>query len=282
MESTALVFQSTTFDVIDQNGQPWLRSPQIADALGYSQTNRISDLYTRHADEFTADMTAVVKLPSEGGEQETRIFSPRGCYALGMFARTKVAKLFRVWVLDVLEGKASLPHLITVAQQGELATLIAERFPVGKDRPYAWSRFNNHFRVNSYKNLPADKYDEACSYIAQMPVKVLAIPAPEVRSEEIEQKMVRCMILANALASEIFRDLVQYGESEIKNSRFLTYFDGLTPHAHALKSDVYIASLAQLTEMIAEPNGILPSNAELANLAKACNDRLALRMGKAA
>jgi hypothetical protein len=54
-------------------------------------------------------MTAVVKLPTEGGEQETRIFSPRGCYALGMFARTRNAAEFRRWVLDVLEGKAAVP-----------------------------------------------------------------------------------------------------------------------------------------------------------------------------
>lgn len=49
-------------------------------------------------------MTALVKLPTERGEQEVRIFSPRGCYALAMFSRTKVAKAFRRWVLDVLES----------------------------------------------------------------------------------------------------------------------------------------------------------------------------------
>jgi hypothetical protein len=43
-------------------------------------------LYARHSDEFTPEMTALVKLPTEGGEQEVRIFSPRGCYALAMFA----------------------------------------------------------------------------------------------------------------------------------------------------------------------------------------------------
>ncbi|CAJ0743827.1 hypothetical protein R76696_04673 [Ralstonia mannitolilytica] len=34
-----------------------------------------------------------------------RIFSPRGCYLLGMLARTERAKAFRRWVLDVLEGR---------------------------------------------------------------------------------------------------------------------------------------------------------------------------------
>jgi prophage antirepressor-like protein len=72
----------------------------------------IRAVYERHADEFTDAMMAVIKLPTAGGEQETRIFSPRGCHALGMFARTKVAKEFRVWVLDVLDHrKVSRPSL---------------------------------------------------------------------------------------------------------------------------------------------------------------------------
>ena len=40
-----------------------------------------------------------------GGRQPVRIFSPRGCYLLGMLARTERAKAFRRWVLDVLEGR---------------------------------------------------------------------------------------------------------------------------------------------------------------------------------
>jgi BRO family, N-terminal domain len=103
MTRTALVFQNTHFDATDRNGQPWLRSPQIAEALGYSQANRVADTYNRHADEFTASMTALVKLPTAGGEQETRIFSLRGCHLLAMLSRTKIAKAFRAWVLDILD-----------------------------------------------------------------------------------------------------------------------------------------------------------------------------------
>jgi hypothetical protein len=65
---------------------------------------------------------------------------------------------------------------ITKEQQGKLATLIAERFPSGKDRPYAWSRFNNHFRLASYKDLPANRFDEACEYIKTMQEPVPALP----------------------------------------------------------------------------------------------------------
>ena len=102
--SQALCFQSVEFDVIQQNQQPWVRGYQIGSALGYTAPDvQISKLYTRHADEFTPAMTAVVTLPTEGGPQETRIFSLRGCHLLAMFARTPVAKAFRKWCLDVIE-----------------------------------------------------------------------------------------------------------------------------------------------------------------------------------
>lgn len=102
--TTALAFQSTTFDVIDRSGQPWIRSPQLGGALGYAKTDAVLKIYDRHAEEFTDSMTAVITLPTPGGPQETRIFSLRGCHLLAMFARTPVAKAFRVWVLDVLEA----------------------------------------------------------------------------------------------------------------------------------------------------------------------------------
>lgn len=103
--STALVFQSTTFDIVAHDGQPWLRCPQIGDALGYAKRGgvAIDAIYKRNAGEFTASMTAVVKLPTAGGMQDARIFSLRGAHLLGMFARTPKAAEFRRWVLDVLE-----------------------------------------------------------------------------------------------------------------------------------------------------------------------------------
>lgn len=128
MTVPALVFDDTVFTVVDRDGQPWLRGPEIATALGYTRATRISELYTRNADEFDACMTAVVKLPDlhpqsagAGQMRETRIFSLRGAYLLGMFASTPPAKRFRRWVLDVLEGKAQSTRAAQAApQQGDL------------------------------------------------------------------------------------------------------------------------------------------------------------------
>jgi prophage antirepressor-like protein len=105
--NVVLSFENTEFDAVDLHNVPWLRGSQVASALGSSNPTRyISELFDRNADEFTDEMTQVIDLPTAGGIQPVRIFSPRGCYLLGMLARTEKAKAFRAWVLDVLEGRA--------------------------------------------------------------------------------------------------------------------------------------------------------------------------------
>lgn len=106
--NAVLTFQDTTFDVVDIHNAPWLRAYQIGSALGFSQPDAaVAKLYSRNADEFTEEMTQVLDLPTAGGVQQVRVFSLRGCHLLGMLARTAIAKAFRHWVLDVLEGRVA-------------------------------------------------------------------------------------------------------------------------------------------------------------------------------
>ena len=100
----ALSFNQTRFNMIDRDGQLWLTSSEIAQALGYVSEKSISNLYARNKDEFTTSMSEVIELMTSGNYQKSvRIFSLRGAHLIGMFARTAIAKDFRKWVLDVLE-----------------------------------------------------------------------------------------------------------------------------------------------------------------------------------
>ena len=164
--------------------------------MGYAKgTISISKLYDAHADEFTDEMTAVVKLPTEGGEQDVRIFSLRGCHLLAMFARTPVAKAFRKWVLDVLDrlerqsiSAADAP--LTPDQQCTLQAIVKakiEALPESARRnrglyPQIWSRFNNHCRLAQYRQLPQCRLSEAIAYLTQLdlaPVAPRALPKPK-------------------------------------------------------------------------------------------------------
>lgn len=101
---TTLTFKTTTLSVINKNNHTFLTAKDLGNALAYSDpVVAISKIYDRNADEFTAEMTALIELQTAGGKQQVRVFSLRGAHLIAMFARTKVAKDFRKWVLDILD-----------------------------------------------------------------------------------------------------------------------------------------------------------------------------------
>ena len=170
----SLSFHNVDFDITDIHGQPWLRGYQIGNALEYSDgAVAIAKLYDRNADEFTDSMTQVIELPTAGGKQQVRVFSLRGCHLLGMLARTKVAKEFRRWVLDVLEetllnGKISdgIKSAKTTADdrtplRQAVAALVGRK---GIDYSSAYSMIHQRFNVEAIEDIPAEKLPEAVAY----------------------------------------------------------------------------------------------------------------------
>jgi uncharacterized protein with GYD domain len=131
LSTQVLVFQNTEFNVIEREGQCWVRSPQVGDALGYTKARiSVDKIFKAHADEFTDRMTAVVELMTAGGKQMVRIFSLRGAHLLAMFARTPVAKAFRRWVLDILDQevvRARPVRALGPRHLGEIKAILAKR-----------------------------------------------------------------------------------------------------------------------------------------------------------
>ena len=109
-----------------------------------------------------------------------------------MFARTPVAKQFRRWVLDVIEqygdqvpvtapienpDKLPSPDApLTPDQQCTLQAIVRAKVEAlpreqrGGLYPKTWSRFNNHFRLAKYCQLPQSRMSEAVAYLTQLDV----------------------------------------------------------------------------------------------------------------
>lgn len=90
----------------------WLTSADIAKALGYASSKSVSTIYSRNSDEFTDSMSMVIKMMTNGinnnlREKSVRVFSLRGCHLIAMFATTDKAKEFRRWVLNVLDREVA-------------------------------------------------------------------------------------------------------------------------------------------------------------------------------
>lgn len=194
--TASLCFNDFTFSPVTRDNQPWFKSSEIARALGYAREDTLSRLYDRNADEFTENMTQVVEnLDTVNLTVRVRIFSLRGCHLLAMFARTPVAKAFRRWVLDVIEqygDRVPIAHPVTLndapispEQRAELKLIVDTKVGMVpkavQRRAYKeiWTRFNRHFHIAEYKQLPCSRMDEARDFLLSMQVnagKIEALP----------------------------------------------------------------------------------------------------------
>ena len=123
VHNNELTFQNINFAYMEMAGQIWLTAAEVGKALGYSDDKAIHRLHRKHADEFTVNMTGVVKVTTPGGLQDSRIFSLRGAHLMGMFARTTVAKEFRRWILDILDREVTHSPIAKQFTDDELCKL---------------------------------------------------------------------------------------------------------------------------------------------------------------
>ena len=181
---TTLTFQNTTLSVINQNNQIWLTTKEIGKGLGYRNPSAdIANLYDRNADEFTAEMTALVEMQTAGGLQKVRIFSLRGAHLIAMFARTKIAKAFRKWVLDVLDEEvkkstALLPSTITPEQQQAIQSAVQQaHHRTGLHWQEIYRQLKAMFHIAKYDQLPQDQFGNAMAFV--MNLQPIALPPVE-------------------------------------------------------------------------------------------------------
>lgn len=164
-----LTFNGTTLTTIDKDDQVWLTSSALATALGYADGKSINRIFSRNEDEFSSRMTQVIdegvnltpSAKTKGLRAKIRIFSLRGCHLLAMFARTDIAKAFRVWVLDILEREVK-----TTSHQRTPLRKACDRLAVGNMLiSDAYKIVTNHYNVDHIDQIPESKLPEAVAFV---------------------------------------------------------------------------------------------------------------------
>ena len=177
MSSLALSFNDVKFDPIQQpDSQIWLKSSEIAEALGYSRADKVTQIYERNADEFPPHMTQVID-SSQNLNLRVRIFSLRGCHLIAMFSRTAVAKEFRKWVLDILDKEVGAPKPLPVDisllasnnQHREIKKLVHQIswqfWHKESASDQVFNRLRVDFNLRRMEDLLACQFEEAVSFL---------------------------------------------------------------------------------------------------------------------
>ncbi|MGG2044125.1 BRO family protein [Burkholderia gladioli] len=127
-----LMFQNQSIRLIEQDGKQWASAADIARALGYANTDKVTRIFDRHKAEFSESMTRIVETPTLGVSgnlmTKARVFSLRGAHLIGMFARTEKAQAFRRWVLDIIESHQASQSLIQEWFEAKAAVDAQDKF----------------------------------------------------------------------------------------------------------------------------------------------------------
>lgn len=188
---------------------------------------------------------------------------------------------------------------ISPAQAQDLKEIVAAIVQDGiQGYGETWARLQRKFRVNSYLELPATQHLEARQYlIAKLPNgnTVAAVEQTE-HLPLLDPLNAQAMAAASKQANEYF-DAARQGKylqqptafppevlcsllaQAMLNQRFMLSFDRHTGrmNLNPVPGDAYVLSWQQFARAVVT-NDIDPSNAELADLASACNRRLAQRL----
>ncbi|HHX7795601.1 TPA: P22AR C-terminal domain-containing protein [Klebsiella pneumoniae] len=128
VQNNELTFHNIALVPAPVNDGIWLTSSDIAKALGYTSPKSVTNIYSRNSDEFTSSMSMVIKMMTNGinnnlREKSVRVFSLRGCHLIAMFATTDKAKEFRRWVLDILDREVVHSPIAKQFTDDELCSL---------------------------------------------------------------------------------------------------------------------------------------------------------------
>lgn len=207
-----LTFQNITLAPAKIDSQIWLSSADLAKALGYSRADSVTRLYNENSDEFRSDTTTLIDNP-QMKNAKIRIFSLRGCHLIAMFARTKVAKEFRQWVLDILDKEVGQPVPVkTTAHDRTPLIQACTRLSAGyMNISDVYKMVGNHFGYDDVQSIPSDKLPQAVAFVYEL---ILARRTPKHQT-------------THALLSE----------HNTHNQKALTAVDGMINHLKDLLSD---------------------------------------------
>ncbi len=239
--------QHTLRVIQDSEGELWFVASDVCAALEIGNVT----MALRRLDEDEQALSSIEGI-SKGNDQ-ANIINESGLYSLVLGSRKQEAKIFKKWVTsEVLPtirktGRYQMPDSPTIspAQQRALQDAIAARFPDGRQRPYAWSRFNNHFKLGSYKQLPADQCDAALAYIAAMDG-------------------------GNPPATEAEASVQQ----QLQTARFVLSFDANgRMQLQEIAADAIVTTSADMAKLIEQPGGPIRRN-QITDIIQAAAKRL--------
>ena len=213
-----VAFHGDTIFCIDYQGQPYTPMKPIVENMGLDWSAQAAK-FRANKERWTVVMITTVaqdgkerevlcvpvrKLPAYMNSINPKKVRPELRPKVELYQNESDDALWAYWMEGRAERVDATPSAdapLTPDQQYTLQTIVrakVEALPLeqqGKGRyPQVWSRFNNHFRIARYSQLPQSRMSEAVTYLTRMEVlppaqEQLALPATSVVLDERVQKV---------------------------------------------------------------------------------------------
>lgn len=166
-------FRTTQVRTIEIDDLIWFVASDVAKALNYPEAKDM----TRMLDDDEAGRH-IVPIRSENGveqDREVSIINESGLYHAILKSRKPEAVPFRKWVTNEVlpairkTGRFEAQPQPTIGPQDQNMLQIAVKEIAegdGKQMAAIWSRFNNHFKLGSYKQLLPSQMPDALLYLS--------------------------------------------------------------------------------------------------------------------
>lgn len=290
--STAITpfnFNEHAVRVIQIEDAPWFVATDVAESLGYKSPKDAAS----YLDDDEKG-SAIVRTP--GGDQKLTVINESGLYALVLRSRKPEARKFAKWVTaEVLPsirktGQYARPHnpaldydRISPAQAQDLKELV-HAVVDAKVQGFGetWARLHKRFRVNSYLELPATRFEEARDYLLGKLPEQAQPSQPD--TSRMQAAFDAAAQAAAAVQKTVFNSVLA-GNDEWKFGRWMLAFiddsaKGAPAYARQMEQGAFVTTWPRLVRDVA--NGeCMCTSAELLDMAAACMQRLQQRGGPA-
>lgn len=277
-------FKNSQFRTVITNDEPWFCLSDICGALSIKVAS---------PERFQLDAKGVTQhvTPTDGGHQKITFVAEPNLYRLIFRSNKDEAKKFQNWIFNEVipsirrTGQYTLPSTITAAQQSELQAIVADKSSGnGKHRAMMWSRFNRHFKIAKYSQLPVSQFDDAVAYMQAIPA-FGDLKTEEDNADRIKKAFALAASVAAEVSRTVFDAVCSEEESDLRHSRWLfgcrfdLHSNQFIPYARLIDREACIVTLPELAKEIDQGSALMPSNDELVGLASACQQRLMRRVG---
>lgn len=227
-----VTFHGDTIFCIDYQNQPFTPMKPIVQNMGLDWSGQAAKL---NANKERWGVS-IIEIPSNGGEQEMlcmpvrklpsylnsinpRKVRPELRERIELYQAESDDALWNYWMHGRAERPAPQPAdgPLTPALRAELKAIVDAKLSTapadvqGKARAEIWTRFNRHFKIAEYAQLPACRMPEARDYLIEMQMKsyptktAAAVPANTEQEIETHCAAMRGLVRQlNAHMDEIF------------------------------------------------------------------------------